>query len=346
MGSHRLGALAVLLFACSVATAAGAQNQNLDEAKRAFSAGVALLQDPDGARYEEALVQFQRAYDLSKSWRALGNLALCLLKLERDGEAIAAYDKYLAEAGKQLDSGSRSQAERDLMTLKANVATVSLELPVEGAIIVDERTDTRGNRILNEYSVQGTTTELGLHPGRHTIVMRVSQGEQRWEVKLDPGGKAAHKFEMPSSSAPAAPAGGAATTQAEAQPTAPATDVREETGSNGTKIAGYAAIGLGVVGIGVGTFFVIQSRGSRNDADALCTGDQCPVSKREEIRSLQEDANDQGRMAIIALAAGGLSAAAGVTLLVLSGGSGEQAPATAHISPWIGPTGAGLAGRF
>jgi len=174
----------------------------------------------------------------------------------------------------------------------------------------------------------------------------VSQGEERWEVKLDPGGKAAHKFELPSSAAPAAPAGEPTSPQAEAQPTAPTTDMQVESGSNTTRIAGYAAIGVGVVGIGVGTFFVIQSRGSRNDADALCTGDQCPVAKRDEIRSLQEDANDQGRIAVIALAAGGLSAAAGVTLLLLSGGSDERAPGTAHIAPWIGPTSAGLAGRF
>ena len=59
-----------------------------DAAKKHFQAGVDLLTDPDGARYEEALREFRAAYADSPSWKILSNLGLSAMKLERNGEAI------------------------------------------------------------------------------------------------------------------------------------------------------------------------------------------------------------------------------------------------------------------
>jgi len=54
------------------ASAGGAASAPAEEGKRAFAVGVALLQDPEGAKYEEAAAQFHRAYELTKSWKVLG----------------------------------------------------------------------------------------------------------------------------------------------------------------------------------------------------------------------------------------------------------------------------------
>src|SRR6476646_5802305 len=102
-------ALSVLVFSVAAHAADPARDA---EGRKAFSAGVILLQDPDGAKYDEALVQFRRAYELVGSWKVLGNLGLCALKLERDGEAIDAYEKYLASGGKDIDAQERAQVER------------------------------------------------------------------------------------------------------------------------------------------------------------------------------------------------------------------------------------------
>src|SRR5579885_3303968 len=72
-----------------------------EEARTHFAAGVALLQDPKAPRYEEAYREFKAAYAASPSYKILGNLGLCAMKLERDEEAIVAYEKYLKE-GKDL----------------------------------------------------------------------------------------------------------------------------------------------------------------------------------------------------------------------------------------------------
>src|SRR6476661_4083922 len=69
------------------------------EGKRYFAAGVALVNDPDGPCYEDALVQFKKAFDVLGAWKVLVNIAICSLKLERDGEAIEAYEKYLVAGG-------------------------------------------------------------------------------------------------------------------------------------------------------------------------------------------------------------------------------------------------------
>src|SRR5215510_160926 len=139
-----------------LAPAAGAQEPQdpakYEAGKKAFAAGVALLQDPEGARYDDALVQFRKAYELTSSFKALGNMALCLFKLERDGEAIAAYEKYLKVVGNKIDAGERAQIERDLLALKAQVVVVKLELPEAGSTVIDERPDSRGNKIVNEYA--------------------------------------------------------------------------------------------------------------------------------------------------------------------------------------------------
>ena len=69
-----------------------------DEARGHFTSGVNLLKDPDGARYEDAYREFKAAYAAAASYKILGNLGLCALKLERDGEAIDAYEEYLKHA--------------------------------------------------------------------------------------------------------------------------------------------------------------------------------------------------------------------------------------------------------
>src|SRR5262245_18752054 len=98
LGWAALGVIATLAQA-----ARADEVQISDKARDHFRAGVNFLQDPDGARYEEAYREFKTAYADSPSWKILGNLGLAAMKLERDGEAIEAYQKYLSEGGTQVD---------------------------------------------------------------------------------------------------------------------------------------------------------------------------------------------------------------------------------------------------
>jgi hypothetical protein len=316
---------------------------DLEGAKKSFATGVALLQDPDAPRYDEALLHFRRAYELSGSWKALGNLALCLFKLERDGEAIEAYEKYLQAAGKKLDAADRAQAERDLQALKAQVVTLELQLPESGVALIDERLDASGRRVVNEYTAESSSVKLGLHPGRHTITAKLSTGDVPWEIRLDPASTVTHEFQAVQNSGEAA--AGAAPKQAADSEASAAPQVDSGSQPLDLRIPAYASFGVAAVGVGVGVLFALKSKDSREQADALCNGDQCPVGRREEIRGLQDDANNQGRLAWIGFALGGVGAAAGVTLLVLRGQSEEPRAATG-ITPFVGIASVGVAGRF
>lgn len=192
--------LAFLLFFCASAPAARADDK-ITQARAHFDAGVALLQDPDGARYEEAYREFSIAYDVSRSPRVLGNIGLCAMKLERDAEAIEAYSKYLFEA-KDLDPEERAQVERDLATLRAGLATLVVETQPPGASILDTRIVTQGEPVTNVYGPIDKRTELGLRRGHHILRARFPGGrEVIWEADLS--GKQEHTFVLPEE-APAA----------------------------------------------------------------------------------------------------------------------------------------------
>jgi hypothetical protein len=264
-------AFAILL--CSAAAHAGDPAKDA-EGRKAFSAGVALLQDPDGAKYDEAIVLFRKAYDLVGSWKVLGNLGLCALKLERDGEAIDAYEKYLASGGRDIDADERKQVERDLAILKTQAVRVHLELPASDVAIVDER-DANGKKIVNKYAAPAKTLDLRMHPGDHHMVVRAAAGEATWDQSLTPGSSASHKFELG-----AAPAVGVAKETPAPGPTPtppPAVEVGTATGSGGGgKTTGLIVGGLGVAGLAVGSIFGLKAISEKNQRDEVCHGSVCP----------------------------------------------------------------------
>src|SRR6185369_1853898 len=124
-----------------------------DNARQHFKTGVAYLTDPDGARYEEAYREFVTAYADSPSWKILGNLGITSMKLERDGEAVDAFQKYLAGGGAQIDPAERAQMERDLMTTQSGLVWVTVKADPPNAYIVDERTPLSGRPIVNRYDL-------------------------------------------------------------------------------------------------------------------------------------------------------------------------------------------------
>src|SRR3954464_1177523 len=149
----RIAPLILLTSVVLLAPSVRAQEGEISEQARAhFQAGVNSLQDPDGARYEEAYREFKAAYQASPSWKILGNLGITAMKLERDGEAIEAFQKYLAGGAASLAPDEREQFQRDLATLKAGVVRLSLDVNLPGATITDERAPVTGSPVRNMYT--------------------------------------------------------------------------------------------------------------------------------------------------------------------------------------------------
>jgi hypothetical protein len=319
-----------------------------DEARAHFSAGVNLLQDPDGARYEEAYREFKAAYATSPSWKILGNLGLSAMKLERDSEAIDAIKKYLAEGGKRIDADERAQFQRDLSTLESGVAQLVLQTEPPGAIIEDERRPASGQPIQNSYGGNGPL-RIGVRPGRHRFTAKLAgRVDAVWEVELSPRQQASHTFTLaePAAAAPAAPAPAAP---------APAPAVTADVGSaksgNGMRTGAYVAFGAGVVGLGVGAIFGMKAKSNYREANDI-TNDNCPSSGPCELpaslfdkrQGLGQDGDSAKALSIVGFALGGVGLAAGVTLFVLS--NKKEGEAAARIEPYVGVGQLGFRGGF
>jgi hypothetical protein len=177
-----------------------------NDARMHFSAGVNLLRDPGKPRYEEAYREFKTAYAIAPVTQILGNLALCAMMLERDAEAIDAYEKYL-KGMLEIDPKDREQIERDLSTLKVGVARVNVSSNVKGVTIVDQRIRTQEDPVTNVYGPVDAPLALGIRRGHHVMTARApGKPEQVWEFEAVAGEMPAHVFEFPEEQAPPVPA--------------------------------------------------------------------------------------------------------------------------------------------
>lgn len=199
MRFHHRFKLSVLAAAlsCVLANTALAEVEISEEARQRFRVGVSLLQDPEGPRYEEAYHEFTAAYAASPSWKILGNLGLCAMKLERDGEAIEAFSKYLAEGGDQIGEEERRQIQTDLDTLRTGAVTFTLSISAPGALLVDERVPNRGTPVINHYGPVDGTLTFQARAGLHRIRARLAGYEDAvWEIHARAGTRHTHLFNL------------------------------------------------------------------------------------------------------------------------------------------------------
>jgi hypothetical protein len=301
-----------------------------DEARQHFNAGVALLRDPDGARYEEGYREFKVAYELSGSWKVLGNLGLAAMKLERDGEAIQAFERYLAEGRSEIDGAERADIERDLATLKSSAVTVTLRFVPAGAAVTDERTPVQGAPVRNRYQSQGGALTLRVRPGHH-LITAVSQGKATltFEFDAEPGTAKEHEFNFdaaPAGEEPLPPASSSPVTATTARPVPTSVWV-------GLAATGVLAVGAGVTGV--------IALGKKSDFE----------SANDQDRAQAEDLHDQTKTMnlVTDVLIGAAVVSAGITTyLYLRRPEREQTGLTLRVSPRasLQQTGLSLEGSF
>jgi hypothetical protein len=304
------------------------------EGKSAFAAGVNLMRDPDAPRYEEALLQFQKAYALLGTWKVLGNLGICQLNLERDGEAIESFERYLAGGGASIDAEERAQVERDLATLRAQVVRVKVRLPVAAGRVVDERVNARGAKVRNEYAVEHGAATLGLHPGHHTIAAHVAgQPEMTWETDLTPGGTAEHLFAPPASAGAPAPIATPVVAPAREAPPAGPTS-RPLPGS--VLVVGGATLAVGV-GAAVTGLMALSDRAKYQSANGT------PGHDADELQSLHDTAASKATVSTILGAAALVGAGATAYLWLTRPTVASPARGGPVVVPWVGAGVGGVA---
>jgi hypothetical protein len=320
-----------------------------EKARELFRTGVTLLQDPDGSRYEEAYQQFKAAYAESPSWKILGNLGYTAMKLERDGEAIEAFQGYLEQGRKELSAEDRTQFQSDLDTLTAAAATVTIVGLPAGTRVTDVRSPNQGPDIKNFYEVpEGTPLILRVRPGAHRFSAQ-SSGKEPQTHELDVGIKGAH--EVTFEAAPPEPVLPEPVVAPTPEP-APQSVSTDDDGFFQSPLPAYLSLGVGAVGVGLGVVFLLQrssATSSFDDKYETCRESQaCVPSDQRELERLDEKAATMGTFSVVSFGVGAVGLAAGATLLLMNGTT-EKAPETASavtVQPYASAHELGLWGRF
>ena len=267
-----------------------------------FAAGVALLQDPEGEKVEDAYREFQKAFEISQSPKILGNLGFCAMRLERDGEAIEAYSRYLREVP-DIDTDERAQIVRDLQTLTVGVARVTITTDKPGVRLLDVRTPTRGERVTNVYGPVDGKIDIGVRPGHHVITAKLTDHEDVvWEVDAFAASRDKYAFTMKLRVITAqGPIG--------AQP-------------RGPNVAPLIVMGIGGAMVVAGTITGIVALDKTSGIENKCPNDSCP--RGFDLDGERSSAKTVVRVTDVLLIGGGVVTLGGLGWLLFGGDKGDK----------------------
>lgn len=296
------------------------------EARAYFSNGVELLQK---GNHQDAYNQFLLAYERSgRSWKVLGNLGLCALHLERDGEALLYYRRYLDEGGEGVDPEERTAIEKELLLIEGNLATivVSSKQTVRSITVTRDGSDAPAQ----SYRLSTGTLRLGVRAGALHVEAASGDRQLVWDVVLNPGDESTHVFDFD------AKADGAVA--ANAAPGDSWTALRW-TGAATLGLGGLSLVGGGIVGA--------MKLGEESSARESCLEDGPTTVCPESAEAGFSRASDYATIANALFIGGGVLVASGITLFVLGGSEGSRTDAaTLSLSPRFGGGSLSLAGRF
>ncbi len=306
-----------------------------DEARRQFDVGVKLLDDPTGPRFAEAYDAFRRAYSASPSPLILSNLGLCAMRLERDGEAISAYERYLRQVA-DIDEPERQRIEADLQTLRSRSATLIIyPQPAQGTL-VDRRVTASGAPAINRYQVQRGAITLVVHAGQHELYLEGEGGSSpAASVVVVAGEQKSVTLSVPPPVEPEPPS----------IPSTPRESLDGLTVPTIALLGITGALGAVTLGTGIGALTTQSSYEAALDEERR--EDAVALRERGEILNGVTDGFMVGTIVMGSVALGFL-----IRDAVLIGRSGERSGG-ASASPWktgfwAGPNGGGMSlqGRF
>jgi hypothetical protein len=272
--------------------------------------------------YRDALTRFKEAYDLVPSPKIHYNFGLAYRGLGRPADAIEAFEKFLVEAN-DASPDLRANAERFRSELVQQVGTVVLTCDVEGAeISVDGRS----------HGVTPARAPLRLDPGPHQIVVEKTPAPPfTRKVELGAGQRETVAVALAKEPAPREPAVVPAIPLPPppplvAPPQAPPAPEEPPVRPHSWKWkAGWGLAAGGVAFLGFGFVERLSANSKfREFNGAMAEFGPCDADGRARqhggarCAALLSDGNSAATKATLGFAAGGVLAAGGAALLVLT----------------------------
>lgn len=352
-GRMSAGLLAVALASHSTLGLAQSDDERAG-ARAAASEGAKAFNE---SRWADAIDLFSRAQSLVK---APPHLLYIARSHEKLGQLVKARENYLqikraniADDAPAAFKEAKRAAETELAALEPRLPYVTVNVQGAGAAQVTVTQD----------GVQVPSALVGVprpvDPGEHKFQAYAKDMESEVvTLTVKEGGKESVALALVAKPGAGAPAGGGGDGAGSPEGADGAGDRGTSSGSNGMKIGGYVALGVGAVGLGLGTVFALTASGKYSDADDLFDksgcgsntgpGTACDKSVQDDIVALDEDGDSAKTLSYVGFGVGIVGIGAGVTLLLLSSGSNKSSarPEAPRVMPWVGYKSAGISGHF
>lgn len=348
---NRYWASALLLSASIASYGHSALAVGDAERAGARAQAVAGAQAFEKGQWQESLDRFTRAESIVHSPTHLLFIGKSQLQL---GQLVQAHESLMKVVNEKADAGASAaflEAQRDAQK-EAQSLLDQLEPRIPQLRIILNGAPSGGTQVTMDGEVVPAAlvdVPHPVNPGQHVLKATASGLAGEATVSIAEGQTQTTTIQL----APQAGAMGGATPTSGAQVSSTQQDVGTTQTSDPKKtyrIVSYVGLGVGVVGLGVGTVFALQygsKESEANDLNDRCRPAGCSPQDRQAIKSLDDDANSAGTIATIGLVAGGVGLATGVTFLVLSlGGSSPQSANRSHVQPYVGPDRVGVFGTF
>ncbi len=296
----------LLLGVLLLVTEANAEAYDSAGAEVLFREGKQLMDQKD---YAAACPKLAESYRLDPATGSLLALALCY---ERSGKLASAWVAYTDAAARAKREG---QADRER---GAEARARELEPRLAKLIVEVEAPDTAGLEVIRDGVHLGPAafgTAIPVDVGEHVVEARAPGRDPFREVVEAKGSEALtvvvpELARVPASVSTASSPAPAATAASEPAP-ADDPDSSDTGGDSTLSTAGIAAMAVGAVGLVIGSYYGLRALSLKKEAD-------CPASCEGDAYNKQQQAYDAGNVSTIAFVAGGVLAATGATLYVVS----------------------------
>jgi hypothetical protein len=286
---------------------------------------------------------------------ALPHLLYMARAAEKQGQLVRAREIYLKIGREQLVAGAprafldaQQSAEQELRAVEARIPYVTINL--EGArssevrVTMDER----------EVPAVLLGVPFPADPGNHVIVAngqgigsdpaKVSLRESaRERVTLKVAAKSSATTTTVNPSATTQPPNSTSSTPSAVATTPKAPSPTSDKGTQTTSkppILAYTALGVGAVGVGLGTVFLIGRSSKQSDADKGfddCKTRVCSRSEIDNILDKDKKAATAGTLSIVGFGVGAAAISAGIYLLLTHDSKPKTTATSTQFVPYVGP---------
>jgi serine/threonine-protein kinase len=312
-------------------------------AEALFDQGLRLMKQNN---FSDACPKLEESNRIDPAVGTLLYLGECFERVGKTASAWATFREAASLASNSNQADRARVASSRAQELESKLSRLSVELApdvsrIPGVVVK------RGTQRL-EPSLYGTP--LPVDPGEYRIEVS-APGYETWSTPITVGAAGASASvrvpqlvkaaaEAPATTeAPSTSAGPAPVVGVGAPPLSAVTD----RGMSTQQTLGLVVGGVGLVGVGLGSYFGIRAISRNSDAEKDCNDDaKCRTSS---AITLTNDARQDARFANIFMAAGGVLVATGAVLYLTGGSSSADRVA---LVPVVGPqlAAASVAGRF